>query len=45
MGLLATNLLILSEVTGKAGTLWDIDLFFKYLVGPSYQHRLFGHRS
>jgi VPDSG-CTERM motif len=37
MGLVATILLILSEVTGKAGTVWDIDLFFNYLSDqPTY---------
>ena len=37
MGLVATNLLMLSGVTGKAGTVWDIDLFFNYLSDqPTY---------
>jgi hypothetical protein len=31
MGLVASNLLVFSGVTGRAGTLWDIDFFFKYL--------------
>ena len=31
MGLVASNLLVLSGVTGRAGTLWDIDFFFDYL--------------
>jgi hypothetical protein len=35
--LLASSLVVLSGVTGRAGTLWDIDLFFKYLSGLSNQ--------
>ena len=31
MAFVASSLLLLSEVTGKAATFWDIDLFFKYL--------------
>ena len=37
---LASSLLLLNGVTGRAGTLWDIDLFFKYLSGETivYTH-------
>ena len=31
IALVASSLLVLSGVTGRAGTLWDIDLFFKHL--------------
>ena len=36
----ASSLLLLNGVTGRAGTLWDIDLFFKSLSGETtvYTH-------
>jgi hypothetical protein len=36
--LVACSLVVVSGVTGRAGTLWDIDVFFKYLSGqtPTY---------
>ncbi|HEY5705639.1 MAG TPA: hypothetical protein VIS96_08710 [Terrimicrobiaceae bacterium] len=35
MALVASGLLILSGVTGRAGTLWDIDVFSRYLSGTN----------
>jgi hypothetical protein len=31
IALVASSLVVLSGVTGRAGTLWDIDVFYKYL--------------
>jgi VPDSG-CTERM motif len=33
--LVVCSLVVLSGVTGRAGTLWDIDVFFKYLSGET----------
>ena len=35
MALVASSLVVLSGVTGRAGTVWDIDVFFKYLSGQT----------
>jgi hypothetical protein len=31
MAVIASSLVVLSGVTGRAGTLWDVDVFFKHL--------------
>ena len=35
IALVASSLVVLSGVTGRAGTLWDVDLFFTHLSGQT----------
>jgi hypothetical protein len=35
IALAASSLIVLSGVTGRAGTLWDIDVFYNYLSGQT----------